>query len=185
LSKRKSILLFLAKFFITYFLLFGLYSSHLHKTQQKIPFFKCSPVTESVAHQTKAILNVFGYAVNTEAHTKELSVKLLVHDVYTARVIEGCNSISIIILFIAFVIAFPGPLKATLLYAVTGSFIIYAVNVLRIAFLTMALYKYPNEQEILHNLIFPSIIYGLVFLLWVIWVNVFSNYKKIKDAKKV
>lgn len=162
-----------------------MYSYHLNKTQQKTPIFECSPITKAVANQTKTLLNVVGYPVVAEPHDKELSIKLLVHNVYTARVIEGCNSVSIIILFIAFVIAFPGPFKATLLYAITGSFIIYSVNVLRIAFLTMALYKYPYEQKILHNLLFPSIIYGLIFLLWVVWVNVFSNYKKIKDEKKI
>jgi len=91
-----------------------------------------------------------------------------------ARVIEGCNSISIIILFIAF----SGPKRATIIYAIVGSFIIYLINILRIAFLTMMLYNYPNQQMVLHNLVFPAIIYGTTFLLWVIWVQKFSHLKK-------
>ena len=91
-----------------------------------------------------------------------------------ARVIEGCNSISIIILFIPF----SGPKRATIIYAIVGSFIIYLINILRIAFLTMMLYNYPNQQMVLHNLVFPAIIYGTTFLLWVIWVQKFSHLKK-------
>lgn len=107
-----------------------------------------------------------------------MSVKVLLNGHYTARVIEGCNSISILILFLAFVIAFPGSIKATILFGIVGSFIIYGVNILRIAFLTVMLYKYQDHQTLLHNLVFPAIIYGITFLLWVLWVHKFSNYKK-------
>jgi len=30
-------------------------------------------------------------------------------------------------------------------------------------------------------LVFPAIIYGMVFLLWVIWVNKYSDFKKQKN----
>lgn len=164
-------------------MLFGLYSYYLNATQEKETEFLCSPITRVVAAHTEDVLNVLGYHVTTENHPEELSVKLIVSGNYTARVIEGCNSISVIILFIAFIIAFPGKLKATLLFSITGAVIIYNVNILRIGFLTMTLYKYPEEQMFLHNILFPLIIYGLVFFLWVVWVNLFSNYKKIKDAR--
>lgn len=183
MSKRKTVIYFLIKFFATYFVLFGLYSYYLSVSQVKEPVFECSPITLTVANHTEKVLHFLGYHVTTENHPNELSVKLLVSGNYTARVIEGCNSISIIILFIAFIVAFPGKLKATLLFAITGSVIIYIVNVLRIGFLTMILYKFPDEKGFYHNLLFPLIIYGLVFSLWVAWVNLFSNYKTIKDKR--
>lgn len=178
MKKHKNIVLFLVKFFATYFVLFAIYSTYLQQTQKKESFFQCSPLTNTVANQTESVLNFFGYNAISIQHEKEMSVKLLIDDVYTARVIEGCNSMSIIILFIAFIVAFAGTLKATVLYALFGSLFIYAINILRIAFLTVMLSKYPNQQEFLHNLVFPAIIYGSTFLLWVIWVNRFSNYKK-------
>jgi len=103
---------------------------------------------------------------------------VLLNDVYVSRVIEGCNSISIIILFIAFIAAFSGGLKATILYSFVGSFLIYIINILRIAFLSFMFYKYPNQQVFLHNIVFPAVIYGFTFLLWVIWVKRFSNLKR-------
>ena len=178
MNKYKNITLFLVKFFVTYFLLFTIYATYLNKSQIKGIGFQCASITAKVADQTVSVLSFFGYNVSRAQHEKEMSVKLLVNNHYTARVIEGCNSISIIILFVAFIIAFSGPKKATFIYAIAGSLIIYLINILRIAFLTMMLYKYPAQQEILHNLVFPAIIYGTTFLLWVIWVQKFSYHKK-------
>jgi exosortase family protein XrtF len=178
MKRQRNIVLFLVKFFATYFVLFVLYSVYLQKTQQKGEVFVCSPITTVVAEQTEVVLSFFGYDAAHMQHENEMSVKLLLNGHYTARVIEGCNSFSIIILFLSFIIAFSGNLKATLIYGIVGSMVIYVINVLRIAFLTVMLYKYPNQQEFLHNLVFPAIIYGTTFLLWVIWVQKFSNYKK-------
>lgn len=178
MKKQRSIVLFLVKFFATYFILFALYSYYLHKTQDKEGFFSCAPVTTTVAKQTTSFLNLLGYKSSYVQHDKEMSIKLLINGNYIARVIEGCNSFSIVILFLAFIVAFPGSLKATVLYSIAGSLLIYGINILRISFLTVMLYKFPNKQVLLHNLVFPAIIYGTIFLLWVLWVHKFSNYKK-------
>ncbi|MFD2566528.1 exosortase family protein XrtF [Pseudotenacibaculum haliotis] len=178
MKKQKNIVLFLVKFFATYFILFALYSLYLQKTQQKEDVFVCSPITTTVAEQTESVLAFFGYDAAHMQHEDEMSVKLLLNGQYTARVIEGCNSLSIIILFLSFIIAFPGSLKSTILFGTVGGLFIYGINILRIAFLTVMLQKYPAQQEFLHNLVFPAIIYGATFLLWVLWVHKFSNYKK-------
>ena len=178
MKKQRDIVLFLVKFFATYFILFVMYSLYLQKTQEKGDVFACSPITTKVAEQTESVLSFFGYDAAHMQHEDEMSVKMLIDGHYVARVIEGCNSLNIIILFLSFIIAFPGSLKATLLFGAIGSILIYGTNILRIAFLTVMLYKYPDQQEILHNLVFPAIIYGITFLLWVLWVLKFSNYKK-------
>ncbi|MEI6866464.1 exosortase family protein XrtF [Flavicella sp.] len=183
MSKRKKILKFLVKFFGAYFLFFGIYSYYLFSTQKKVQKFECSPITYGVAEQTISVLTFFGYDVKLEQHTEELSIKLLFDDVYLARVIEGCNSLSVIILFVSLIIAFSGSFWKTLFFALFGSVVIYCLNILRISFLTVALAKFPEQKEILHNLVFPSLIYGLVFLLWVIWVNYFSNYNENRNEK--
>lgn len=166
------------KFFGTYVLLSFLYSVYLNNTQQVSAVFSCAPITKTVANQTVFVLNLFGYDAVAEDNLNELSVNLLIDNVVIARVIEGCNAISIIILFISFIISFSAKFTSTFLYIITGSFIIYTVNVVRIAIICVAVYKYPSSQEILHNIVFPSIIYGATFLLWFIWVQKFSNLKK-------
>ena len=177
MKRQRNIVLFLVKFFATYFILFVLYSFYLQNTQKKGEVFVCSPLTTVVAEQTEGVLTFFGFDAAHMQHDSEMSVKLILNGQYTARVIEGCNSFSIIILFLSFIVAFSGSFKATVLFGVFGSLVIYGINLFRIAFLTIMLYKYPNQQELLHNLVFPAIIYGSTFLLWVIWVRKFSKYR--------
>ena len=123
-------------------------------------------------------MTFFGYDAHFVQHENEMSVKLLIADKYTSRVTEGCNSLSLIILFISFIIAFAGSIKATVFFALFGSVLIYVINVLRIALLSVLIYQYPNKIEILHNLVFPAIIYGTILMLWVVWVHKFSNLKR-------
>ncbi len=132
-------------------------------------------MTNLVARQTNALLNSIGYEANILPHPKEASMKVIINGKFVARVIEGCNAISIIILFLSFVVAFAGKLKTTIFYAFAGSIVIYAFNLIRIVILSAGLYHYPWRREILHNVIFPMIIYGTVFMLWMVWVNRFSK----------
>ncbi len=137
--------------------------------------------TNLTAKQSESLLNSLGYDAHIEPHPDEPSMKLIINDKYVARIIEGCNSLSVIILFISFVIAFAGRLKPTIIYLLAGSVLIYAVNLFRIVVLSIGLFHYPWRRDILHNIIFPLIIYGMVFLLWMVWVNRFAALKK-QDA---
>ena len=134
--------------------------------------------THLVAKQSHALINTLGYEAEIVDHPNEPSIKIIINRKYVARAVEGCNSISVVILFVSFMIAFAGRLKPTLLYILAGSVLIYSVNLIRIAVLSIGLYHYPWRREILHTVIFPLIIYGLVFLLWMFWVSKFSKFKK-------
>lgn len=165
---------------MTYFLLLGAYSIYLKSTQQKGDVFSCDPLTREVAYQTKKLGDVLGYNTYTGQHESELRMKFFVGDVYASNIVEGCNSVSIIILFLTFIIAFTGSLKATIIFGIVGSIIIYIVNLFRILILSLLMYKYPEYQYLLHSLLFPGIIYGTTFILWIIWVNKFSHLKFLK-----
>ena len=178
MQNNKTVVLFLIKFFGTYALLFLLYSYYLEKNQVNEGVFVCAPITKTVANQTQFLLNSLGFNATIEQHTEEISIKVLINNKYVSRVIEGCNAISIIILFSSFIVAFAGKFKPTFLYILFGSLLIYVVNVVRIALISIALYKFPKHQYILHDVIFPTIIYGITFLLWFVWVYKFSKHKK-------
>jgi exosortase family protein XrtF len=140
--------------------------------------FETDGITEFVAHQTEDLLLLFGQDASTLPHPTQPSVKLFLNDKFLARVVEGCNAMSVMILFMAFVIAFKGKLKHTILFVLVGILVIHILNVLRIALLTIALYHYPEYEHILHGVIFPLFIYGVVFGLWVLWVQKFSAHAK-------
>ncbi len=176
--KNKKIWWFLLRFFGTYFVLFALYSLFLFFTETKENSFVCDPLTRNVAVQSKNVLNLFDQNARIENHPTELCVKMLLDNYYVVGIIEGCNSVSIIILFVAFIIAFKGTLKRTLLYAVFGMVTIYYVNILRIAILTYGVFNFGNYTDVLHDVVFPAIVYGYIFLLWIVWIHYFSNLRK-------
>ncbi len=138
-------------------------------------------LTHLVAQQTDVLLGNLGYDSVIEKHPDEPSMKLIINNKYVARVVEGCNSVSVIILFASFIIAFAGKLKTTFFYILAGSVFLYVVNLFRIVILSMGLYHYPWRSEELHTIVFPLIIYGMVFLLWMFWVNRFSNLTRAND----
>ena len=158
--------------------MFLIYSAYLNKTQKNSEVFSCAPITKIVAKQTEIALNFFGYNAKIEQHTEEVSVKLFIDNIFIARIIEGCNSISIIILFISFIVAFSSDLETTFLFIVFGSLLLYVTNVFRIVIISIALYKFPQYQYVLHDILFPLIIYGTTFLLWFLWIRKFSTLKK-------
>ncbi len=91
------------------------------------------------------------------------------------RVIEGCNSISVIILFLSFVLAFFRGLSSTLVFILIGAVTIYILNIIRVALLVLGLYFYKDYGDFLHDILFPLFIYGVVLLLWLIWIKKYKN----------
>lgn len=174
--KYKSVIKFILTFIIVYIFLSVCYKFYLDASKNSS--FYPDYVTNLVARQSEDLIKVFGYNAQVLPHPDEPSMKIIINDKYLARVIEGCNSVSVIILFVSFIIAFSGKPKTTFMYMLSGSVLIYAVNLFRIVILSIGLYHYPWRRDILHTVIFPGIIYGMVFLLWIFWVNRFSNMIK-------
>jgi exosortase family protein XrtF len=181
LIQYKPFLLFLGKFSLTYLLLIFAYEIYLN--QFDVKKFENDGFTQLVAEQTRDLMLFFNYDASISPNSKEPAVNLFYNHKHIARIIEGCNGLSVIILFISFIVAFPGKLKAIVLFIIGGSLLIHILNVFRIAVLCVLLYYYPASQHILHGVLFPLFIYGVVFLLWIIWVNKFSKYatKTIKS----
>ncbi len=167
------------KFILTFLLVYSVFSLSYRVYLNYSGDSKFYPdyVTNLVAKQSRALLESADYRATIIPHPDELSLKLIINEKYVARIIEGCNSVSVIILFVSFIIAFAGSFKTTVLYLLVGSVLIYIANLIRVVILSVGLYHYPWRKDILHTVIFPAIIYGMVCLLWVIWVNRFSNLK--------
>lgn len=179
LRQYKSVIKFILTFLVVYGLLTVTYKVYLSKSdgQQFYPDY----ITNLTAKQSVILLNSIGYESAVLTHDKEASMKLIVRNKFVARVVEGCNSVSVIILFLSFIVAFSGNFKRTFLYILGGSVLIYSVNLIRIVILSIGLYHYPWRRDILHTIIFPLIIYGMVFLLWMFWVNRYTKLHAKND----
>lgn len=169
ITKNKPVIKFLAIFLASYILLSILYYLFLNNTSSP-DFF-----TKSVSEQTINLLNLIGYETNSITNSTKDFINLYIRGKNTAGISEGCNAISIMILFIAFIFSFTKRPKPTLLFALLGLIIIHIMNIVRIVILIVCLYHYPEYSEALHNYVFPAMIYGVVFLLWIYWVNSFKK----------
>ena len=166
-------LIFLLRFFVVYIVLTIAYQYYLRETgHPKLP----DEITNIVTQQTILTLALFHHHGSSEIHPREPSNMLFIDGKYIVRIVEGCNAMSVFILFAAFVVAFKGKLKHTVLFILVGVVIIHILNVLRISWLSIGLLYYPEYEHILHDIIFPLFIYGVVFGLWVLWVNKYSLY---------
>ncbi|WP_290493567.1 MULTISPECIES: exosortase family protein XrtF [unclassified Leeuwenhoekiella] len=173
IRKYKSVLSFILTFLGVYLLLSCGYAMYLKYAQSEV--FYPDYITHRVAQHSESLINVLGYRGEIESHPTEASMKLYVNDLFVARVVEGCNAVSVLILFSAFILAFYQGFRTTLLFILGGGVLVYAVNIIRIAILSIGLYEYPNYKDVLHDVVFPGIIYGLVVVLWLFWIRRFKK----------
>jgi exosortase family protein XrtF len=96
------------------------------------------------------------------------------------EIVDGCNGIAAIGLFLGFILAYPGDWKNRISFSVLGIGVIYLVNILRILVLTVTQAYYPQFFDFTHDYSTTAIFYLFIFLLWVIWVN-FSDV--VTEAK--
>lgn len=175
--QNKAVLKFLAVFFGSYIILALLYQAYL----KFIPFENYYPdyFTYQVAKQSYLIIDALGYETYFMKHPELPNMLIAIKDRYLVRIIEGCNSLSVIILFLSFILAFNKGFKKTFLYILFGSVLIYVLNLWRIALLTLGLYFYPQHKDFMHDILFPLFIYGVVFLLWLLWVRNYKQKEKV------
>lgn len=174
-------LAFLAKFFLSYLILTLLYQVYLG--QFDAVKLEIDSFTQFVADQTVTVISWVDANVLQRPNLREASANIIFHDLFIARIVEGCNALSVMILFVAFLISFSGTFKNTLIFGIVGILLIHVFNIIRIALLVIAIYYYPESTTLLHDIIFPLFIYGIVFMLWILWINKFSFYATKNTAK--
>uniref|UniRef100_UPI00404A1CE2 exosortase family protein XrtF n=1 Tax=Flavobacterium sp. TaxID=239 RepID=UPI00404A1CE2 len=174
----KPFLIFLAKFIVTYALLTGVYQYYLTPFQGENT--EPDSFTVLVSDQSEWLVKQLGYEAKTYIKINDEFTRFYVDKKYVARVVEGCNALSVMILFVAFVVAFKGKVWHTILFSIAGVGFIHLLNIIRIALLVIGLRYYPEYRELMHDIVFPLFIYGVVFLLWIFWVNKFSVHAKKK-----
>lgn len=174
LVQFKPFLIFIGTFFVAYILLTVVYKLYLNSFAAN----DIDGITNIVSSNVDYLMRLFNCDILIQKSLSGPYLEVWYNKYFILKIVEGCNAVSVIILFISFVIAFSGKFTTTLLFIFSGVLFIYLINVIRIALLTVLLFRYPEKEHILHGVLFPLIIYGLVFILWVIWVNKFSKYAK-------
>ncbi|MEO9953981.1 MULTISPECIES: exosortase family protein XrtF [Nonlabens] len=164
---------FVAVFFGIYILLSISY--YLFLTVNWNSYNYPDPITAQISYQTKSILNYLGHQTETINSPSHPSVILFINQSKIYRVIEGCNAVSVMILFTSFIIAFAKDLKKTISFILFGIGFIYVVNLIRLVLLALIYVSYKEHAHFAHEIIFPTIIYGAVITLWLYWIKNIKN----------
>jgi exosortase family protein XrtF len=90
-------------------------------------------------------------------------------------VTKACNGLSLGALFIGFIFSAPGRWWHKAVFILVGSLLIFYSNVLRVGLLAINYIKNPETFDFNHKYTYALAVYALVFLLWMIWVNRFTN----------
>lgn len=169
LGKYKKVVNFILVFSVVYFLFSVLYNIYIANTNA---IYYPDIVTYNVSWFTKEILGIWSYDIKIEPDVIYRSQKLYFNNQPLFNIVEGCNGLSVIILFSAFVVALKSKLFNTIGYILFGVISLYFINIARLVLLTLGYYYYPQQKHVMHDVFFPLIIYGLLLLLWIIWIKI-------------
>lgn len=169
-EEYKPAILFLVKYFVLYLVLNTLYAFYIDHYAPS-----SDPATIATSRQVAILLEWLGEPVHAIVEEGSSRVLLMREGTTIIRVYEGCNSLNVMIVYVAFLIAFRGPLKATLWYVGVGLAAIYVMNLLRVLALYGVALHYPDKLYFFHKFFFTGVIYMVVFILWFFW---FRRVKK-------
>lgn len=168
----KPVLKILLRFIIIYVAFIFIYQFYLNTQKGDLDI-----ASKMVGNQATAVQNFLGYVSKTIDQPKKETTWFFVNGKYISRMVEGCNAISVMILFLAFVFAFYKGAK-TYVFGILGLISLHIMNVLRIAGMNVLIIELPKYTKIGHDYFFPAIIYGSVVMLWLIWIKFYAlNFK--------
>ena len=85
---------------------------------------------------------------------------------------DACNGLSLLVLFVGFIIAYPSKIYFKAIYSMIGILLIILLNVSRCTALALLHNAYPQLTEFAHHYLFKIIVYAIVFYLWVQFVKI-------------
>ena len=170
----KPVLLILVRFLAIYLVMIFLYQLYLNHYQ----FQLVDPITGFTAQAVDGFQKILGYHSELKDLPGWHSILFLLDGEGTTRIVEGCNAVSVIILFVAFVLAFYNGWR-TFVFILLSLVFIVGINIARIAGLNILYKEMPQYIKIGHDYFFPAIIYGSIVVLWLVWIKFFV----LKDEK--
>jgi exosortase family protein XrtF len=87
------------------------------------------------------------------------------------EIVNGCNGIEVLGLFVGFVVAYPGRTENRYWFIPLGILVLYVTNVVRIVVLAITQLHVPAIFDVTHDYSTTAIFYAVVFVMWVFWVN--------------
>ncbi len=192
IQEFKPAIMFLVKFLVSFVSLSLLYSFVYLKPYKAAKY--PDPMTRWVTDQSVWSLNLLNFNAHAEIKPKDgdieetakgmfktdESVYILYGEKDTVRVVEGCNGLAVMILFLAFIVAFAGPWQRKVWFIILGIIIIHLANIFRISLLSYISTQFELSDYKIQKHLFTTFIYLFVFGLWYWWVNSINAAKPAK-----
>jgi exosortase family protein XrtF len=129
-------------------------------------------LTNIVSFHSVHILKLAGF--NSSHEMVNTGNVLFNNKIPVLRIAYICNGLILYVIFLIFMVSFPGPLKHKAWFIPLGLIIIYLSNLLRVVALVIIQIYAPDYLVFNHKYTFTMVIYGVIFLLWIIWVKMIS-----------
>lgn len=178
--KEKQLVRFLALAAILYGLWFTLYE-FLLKPNGTLDHLLTGNITIAICR----LLDLVGYNTSYTIARKlgETYIYLDHNPIPVIRVGASCNGLELLVLFSIFVICYPGKWKVKIPFLLAGNVAIHLLNILRNFFLSlMSIHRYAYF-EFFHRYVFVFMVYGSIFLLWMLWANKYSYSGITREPK--
>lgn len=96
---------------------------------------------------------------------------VFINGVQSVNIAPQCNGLELIVLYIGFLLCYPSSFKKGLLYGVVGTLVITFLNMVRCSLLAWMYVSQMSMADFAHHFGFKLIIYGVVFLGWVLYTK--------------
>lgn len=94
---------------------------------------------------------------------------------------DPCNGFELYYVCAAFIVAIPGiSIKRKLWFSISGIFILFAANVIRVSALFYIAKSHPEWFETFHKTVFQLGVYVIMFIIWIIYLKPLHG----KDSQK-
>lgn len=140
-------------------------------------------MTESSAQVSTWLLNGLGFEADTYLIANQ-HCYIRIGGAHVLHVDKPCNGLSIMLLYVGFLIAYPGTWRSKLAFMAGGVLAVYAINVVRQVLLVLNYVYFPGSFEFNHTYVFTSVVYAVVFVLWITWANKYSLVANFSHTQK-
>ncbi len=163
-----------AVLYISWFLLYELLIKPHTSVDEKL-------IGAIISH-AELLLKLFGFA--TYRAVEEDDMQLLgVDGAHPVWIGTPCNALTLFAFFTFFILAFPGTQKQKLWFVPLGIVIIHLANILRVMGLVLISFYKPEYLDFNHTYTFTVLVYGIIFALWMWWVNFSLKKSKQHEPK--
>jgi exosortase/archaeosortase family protein len=133
-------------------------------------------LSTSVVQGTDWGLRILGYNTHYEGHYVYMDNDPVVW------VSDTCNGLELFVLYIGFLISFPGKWLYKSIFIPLGVVILFLLNVGRNMALLLNYRFFEKSFDFNHKYTYVFVIYIVVFAIWRFWVN---NYSSLADNKRI